>query len=151
MTKHPLGTVAMVTACNAKTPYRAAFDGEVWRSLGDHNLCVISPTTIRPLVVLDLDGLVEPQVLANFIRVTGLCGSKAVGERLADQIEAAVKPPRIPEPGLYGVVSAHIGEGGPWALTRSEYGWVCLDDGTVHDWDSLIDPTLVRPGIEEES
>jgi hypothetical protein len=66
--------------------------------------------------------------------------AKAMGEQA----------PRIPEPGLWGVVSAHYGSvaGRPWTFTRGECGWVCLDDGSCRVWDSLIDPVLIREGVE---
>lgn len=75
---------------------------------------------------------------------------------LADQIEAQTKPPRIPEPGLWGVVEAghkHLDDGrrsqfvrvattgrAQWVEREAEADW-CT-------WDALVDPVLVRDGIE---
>jgi hypothetical protein len=78
-------------------------------------------------------------------------------DKILDAINEALPPPRIPEPGLWGVVEAH-----PRATSNrpvrfvcdsmtADEQWVALADGSVWDWDDLIDPTLVRPGIEEGS
>lgn len=78
---------------------------------------------------------------------------------LAYQIEEQSKPPRIPEPGLWGVVEAghkHLEDGRrskfvrvategrfQWVEREAEADW-CI-------WADLIDPVRVRPGIEDES
>jgi hypothetical protein len=70
---------------------------------------------------------------------------------VADQIEAQTKPPRIPEPGLWAVVEAHTKE------NPDRLKWVCLgkdhfrpNDSDEYDrpWDNLIDPVLIREGVE---
>jgi hypothetical protein len=73
-------------------------------------------------------------------------------DHLADQIEAQIKPPRIPEPGLWGVVEASvllIGERAPaceWVHHRK--GWM-NPSGQFAVWDGLINPVLVRDGVPE--
>jgi hypothetical protein len=74
--------------------------------------------------------------------------------RIAEQIEEQTKP-RIPEPGLWGVVEAWRSDqtradACTWVKRRGLKPWRC-DCGKKADWSDLIDPTLVRPGIEEES
>jgi hypothetical protein len=69
-------------------------------------------------------------------------------DHLADQIEAQAKPPRIPEPGLWGVVEAGT-DGLPvrrW-VHHEEDRWVC-DTGERRNWEALADPTLIREGVE---
>lgn len=78
---------------------------------------------------------------------------------VAGQIAEQIKPPRIAEPGLYGVVEAghrhlkKLGDGrgtfvrfalegrAQWVETRGEADW-CI-------WEDLIDPVEKRPGIEK--
>lgn len=74
---------------------------------------------------------------------------------LAEQITRQTKPPRIPEPGLWGVVEA-----GDEGLKRRTWvrvpentagnNWTSTD-GWARVWDELIDPVLVRDGIEDAS
>lgn len=77
---------------------------------------------------------------------------------IADQVEAQVRPPRIPEPGLWGVVEAiDGGEHQPRiprmyirdAVADEDAHWTAIGHGVRIEWDDLIDPTLIRPGIEE--
>jgi len=150
MSTYEPGTVALVTAWNAKTPYRAAFDGQTWRALNDSHLCVNSPATIRPLVVLDLAlNDVTPERMAEFIVKLYRSHKHPWTEHVADQIEAQTKPPRIPEPGLWGVVEAGPGERGRWIKTP--HRWLHDSGMRSSDWDDLIDPTLIRDGIEGAS
>ena len=114
-------------------------------------------TDIRPLVVLDLDGVPFADRLADTLRSIHMLGS-SIPEflSLADQIEAQTKPPRIPEPGWGAVVEAGVRGS---RVDNSRRHWLRTTDGkTWHDgrdtytaWDDLVDPTLVRPGIEDES
>jgi len=92
----------------------------------------------RPLIVLDLDDH-DAVALARMLTEDGY-------EDIADQIEAQTKPARIPEPGLWGVVEA----GGYRWVRYSLAGyddWVDLL-GKQNEWDVLIDPTLIREGVE---
>jgi hypothetical protein len=101
-------------------------------------------TDIRPLVVLDIPIDVIPHKMARALRKYDFLW-------LADQIEQQTKPPRIPEPGLWGVVEASVKE------HDQRLRWVRLgdnyrpDDRDEYDrlWCDLIDPILVRPGIED--
>ena len=105
-------------------------------------------TDINPLVVIH-NG--DWPSLIRLLRESGF-------DSLPDQIEAQTKPPRIPEPGLWGVVEAgheHLGTG------RSEFVRVNLEgdfqwvdrtsEADWSTWDRLEDPTLVRDGIEVAS
>jgi hypothetical protein len=57
-------------------------------------------------------------------------------------------PARIPEPGLWGVVEAHLPDQrhdvDDW--TRRRQGWHCPTHGFA-EWDVLIDPVLIRDGV----
>jgi hypothetical protein len=106
-------------------------------------------TDIRPLVVLDL---------ADFARAAKVLRDpmiEALGTRtrIAEQIEEQTKPPRIPEPGLFGVVEASSGIDTPRTkfMRSSETVWRRVSTGAAYRWADLVDPTLVRPGIEDES
>lgn len=72
----------------------------------------------------------------------------SIVEGFVDQIEAQTKRARIPEPGLWGVAEARTERGNDtctWVRNRS--GWQS-DCGESARWDSLIDPTLIRDGVE---
>jgi hypothetical protein len=93
-------------------------------------------TDVRPLVVLDLSWADSVPVLIDQLRGAGYV-------YLADQIEAQTKPPRIPEPGLWGVV-----EDGGEQWVRGLEGWVRATSQGMHmNWYDLIDPVLVREGV----
>ena len=100
----------------------------------------------RP-VVLDL---AYPKHVATLLR------SSATGhvlQDLADQIEAQTKPPRIPEPGLFGIVEATVhGDEMPRFYIRDSWAdegplWVALGGSRREEWDDLIDPVLIREGV----
>ena len=107
-------------------------------------------TNVRPLVVMDL---VNAEQTVKTLRIkangSGMFQAGVLCE-LADQIEAQTKPPRIPEPGLWGVVEASstllpvarrwVRHTGPSTCWRDAFGNSAV-------WDSLIDPTLVREGV----
>jgi len=116
-----------------------------------HNLSDV--TDARPLIVLDL---VNPRRFAELLRAFDNNGDTSF-TLAADQIEAQTKPPRIPEPGLWGVVEAgstelpdkprrmyiHTGADIKWS-------WIATDSDETNrwTWDNLADPTLIRDGIE---
>jgi hypothetical protein len=111
-------------------------------------------TDIRPLVVLDLNECEYGRdAIIAALRTNDPASRYHQNDWLADQIEQQTKPPRIPEPGLWGVVEAGVKE------HDQRLRWVRLgdnyrpDDRDEYDrlWCDLIDPTLVRTGIEEES
>ena len=64
---------------------------------------------------------------------------------LADEIEAQTKPPRIPEPGLWGVVEDSAGD--VWICTEP-HRWTRIVDGVEWPWVDLIDPVLIREGVK---
>ena len=88
-----------------------------------------------------------PEVLKDMRRGGGI-----FADRIANQIEAQTKPPRIPEPGL----GSHVMAGKPDG-TRAEFvrvgsrHWSEIGNGSGWEWDDLKDPTLVRDGIEVAS
>lgn len=122
-------------------------------------------------VVLDLSRYIKtyhgPRQYPGWLRALAeddrLCGEyTSRGELIrwiADQIEEQTKPPRIPEPGLWGVVEASLAVGprkrfvhverkagtpGYWSGMTAPW----LDDnGIAHHWRDLVAPTLVREGI----
>jgi hypothetical protein len=112
-------------------------------------------TDARPLIILDIEDTVDAakglRAVANAAR--HVCEWDVV-DIIADQIEAQTRPPRIPEPGLWGVVEA----GGGFDDTRThwihiparpdELHWASLP-GQVFEWNRLIDPVLIRDGISE--
>ena len=106
---------------------------------------------------LDLDRVGEsPEVVIRHLR--GECGTPKNCpwlHAIADQIEAQTKPPRIPEPGLWGVVEAEAkGVNGNTVTARKrwvrdEQGWIEVagNGWRVSDFKYLVDPVLVREGV----
>jgi len=110
----------------------------------------IQVTDARPLIVLDLK---DPRQFAKFLRNSSLGGRTSFTDA-ADQIEAQVKPARIPEPGLWGVVEAYEfpdrrDPRRTFIHTCSEPDWPWGADGDTNHWkwDNLIDPTLIHEGL----
>jgi hypothetical protein len=109
-------------------------------------------TDIRPLVVLDP----EDEAVRTFVRKhRDGTGNPACGYSIpiVEAIEAQTKPPRIPEPGPWGVVEATFKNGRArhgWAVRRLTDGDHDWQDGAgdYHRWDELIDPVLIREGVE---
>jgi len=95
----------------------------------------------RPLIVIDTNPI-SAQVIALILRSNGYAG-------VARQIEGQLKPARIPEPGLWGVVEATVAnfEGDKATWVHDPYGWVS-HSGYTREWGALIDPTLIREGVE---
>jgi len=107
-------------------------------------------TDARPLTLVDVNYWFHGRIpeAAKHVRESSIrnTASREVICDILDQIEAQTKPARIPEPGLWGVV-----EDIHFRYVR--YSMVGGDDwanllGHQYTWASLIDPTLVRPGIE---
>lgn len=105
----------------------------------------------KDAVVLDLDeatrhmadGLGGLSTLLNWLRD----GSGIFAKKIADQIEAQTKPPRIPEPELYKIIEA----GPEWhrrKWVRGPKGWTNVDaEGHYLNWshwDSLENPRLIE-------
>ena len=123
---------------------------------GDENV-----TDVRQLVVLDLDpspvanefGVerTEAQSLVDMLRETAdeffVPDAAKLARKVADQIEAQTKPPRIPEPGLWGVVKDrdhryYVRE------SRNGSGWNRIGSDCNVTWYHIVDPVLVREGVE---
>lgn len=171
MNEYPVGFVGMATVRGVKDVRVMQVDG-VWLSVERakgtwwHNdadvtdvrpLAVIDPqdspaemgralseAADRTLVVLDLYNPATVEDVSRVLRDGGY-------GNLVVQIEEQTRPPRIPEPGKWGVVEAST-EGGPrrvfgHAPEHDEEHWVD-DHVSWFSWDDLIDPVLVREGIE---
>jgi len=111
-------------------------------------------TDVRPLVVLDLDSLDtaapdQDETVAQYVVRTlrGPAHGSATRNAIADQIEAQTKPPRIPEPGKYGIVKASLSGDYRSDWVNEGKHWVGLDHTIVAKWDDLVDPALVREGV----
>ena len=169
MTTYEAGTVAVVTWDNASVAQRDRGKSDLrserairtedgyWALTSHHLHCIgdSTVTDIRPLVVLDLD---DPSGTVASLRegaADDLWTGEAAAciESIADQIEAQPMPPRIPEPGLWGVVRDATGE--EWVRTgptqHTSYEWLNTETADSDDWAGIKAPTLVRPGIEDES
>jgi hypothetical protein len=158
------GTVAVATVCgvpNVRVMRIAPTAGTVWVSThraadGAIRHFEGDVTEVRPIVVLDLDDpAAMVRMLRTAVRTRGPKLSAAIND-LADEIETQIRMPRIPEPGLWGVVNAHT------LSLPVKTKWVRMVTGVSSqqwlngeaewvDWDELINPRLVRPGIEAKS
>jgi len=97
----------------------------------------------RSLVVLDLGDRIRREYVLEILRAA----RHGWTHDIADQIEVQTKPPRIEEPGLWGVVEASFSpttDLDDW--TRRRQGWHCPAHGFAQ-WDLLINPTLIREGV----
>ena len=165
MTDYKPGTVAKATVRGAGGVRVTRYEGG-WARIDDPDACWGDGcgfvTDVRPLVVLDPKDVPSPSFRARRadglrsyaanLRKDGYYSAADVFGYLADQIEAQTKPPRIPEPGKYGVVRAS-GQG----LDNVEWvnegkWWVSLDEGISQprrwaEWRELEDPTLIREGV----
>jgi hypothetical protein len=157
------GTVAVATVRGV--PNVRVFRGEgFWRTAVEcggnvtHHDFNDGVTDVRPLVVLDLTDS-ELGFCQDHLRAPMLTAHSGVTlyllDKIAEQIEQQTKPPRIPEPGLWGVVEAPDGAQYVRIDTAPEnHSWQLLgepsavDERYVH-WSDIADPTLVRPGIED--
>ena len=148
------GSVAMVTALNRSTPYRAYFTGSTWREMDGYGaFCVDSPTSIRPLAVIDPDDRETVKRIFDMAIERGR-GPLALGDALRDFAD----PPRIDEPGAWGVVEAacpHSAERIEWVHHPDGNWWPAWRYGQQPErtplpdvWQDLIDPVLVREGVE---
>lgn len=80
-------------------------------------------------------------------------GDEAQGTDDPYRVDAQTKPPRIPEPGPWGVVEAAwepSGERFTFVRTarQGDADWQVTEDGSLAFWSDLIDPVLVREGVE---
>jgi hypothetical protein len=106
-------------------------------------------TDARPLIVLDL---AYPGDAVNALKMAARDGTngdaRTIYRTIADQIEAQLKPARIPEPGLWGVVWASLPDDptvSSWVHIRA-HRWYTEQHG-VAAWPLLVDPTLIREGV----
>jgi hypothetical protein len=108
-------------------------------------------TDIRPLVVLDPEDYSQ---IRGLIQGSSYLGPGAMTRPLTEAIQQVLRKmaeTRIPEPGLWGVVEAGAArEGSPLrgrrTWVRHSRGWVDTT-ALTYDWDSLIDPVLIREGL----
>jgi hypothetical protein len=162
MAEYPAGTVAVATVRGVPNVriFRRDYDWTTATPTGDwighphHEV-----TDVRPLIVLDLDAATAHGThdigVENILAALRAPAATGACRKLADQIESQIQPPRIPEPGLWGVVEAgFLGIRSKWVRmvvgTSDECHW-CDEESRWADWDHLVDPTLVRPGIEDAS
>lgn len=144
------GDVAMVTALNRSTPYRAYFDaehgGRVWREYAEPNSCLISPETVRPLVVIDPEDAEQVERLHDLVMHTNECvaGSLVRGALTYGHTAAALREfarPSRPEPPAFPALVAD-GDNEYWAL-HAEGMWTCVHSRPGVDmprtWDTLCD------------
>ena len=170
MTTYEPGTVAVATVRgvpNVRVMRSGGCDGwgwvtadkvETWRVHEDRLVY-----DIRPLVVLDTSVPNSGRAIgvwvrecAEYLRGNGQTAKARVLAGLADQIEAQTKPPRIPEPGLWGVVQATVAyEGSTYDARFVNHDGANAAHKSWHDaggkwwnWSELIDPVLIREGVE---
>jgi hypothetical protein len=110
-------------------------------------------TDARPLIVLDL----LPTRTIALVRLLSDPLRHDWAGPIADQIEAQTKPPRIPEPGLWGVVEAcraELSDTSRQKFIRTNvnpgWPWVAADGAITNawKWEHLGDPVLIRDGAE---
>jgi hypothetical protein len=105
---------------------------------------------VCPLVVLDLQSFDRVRVV-EILREYAEGHGWGVLDNLADQIEAQTKAPRIPEPGLWGVVRDDLGY--EWVRVgadhSSQWEWLRTDEGNRADFQTIRYPVLVRDGMED--
>lgn len=105
----------------------------------------------HPLVVIDADDSRQVERLAKALGIGTLNWHGTTGE-LQAALRSLVAPPRIDEPGMWSVVEAacvHSDERVEW-VRWSDGNWYRTDGHHVtppDDWDSLVDPTLIREGV----
>jgi hypothetical protein len=151
-TEYAPGTVAMATVRGVKDQRVMRDDEGDWhtvKQIGDYGFHPANEVTdIRPLVVLDLE---DPAETVRHLRAA--YSPWDVVDHVADAIEAQTNPPRIPEPGLWGVVTARVDYTNDSPATRYKFVrtqpqlWIA-ERGGQYEWDDLIDPVLIREGIE---
>ena len=118
----------------------------------------------KDVVVLDLDDYpfqCDDALTAGWLRAVadraeemgGASPNVRFARWIADEIEAQAKPPRIPEPGPWGVV--RDGSGEDWVRVgmdrTSSLEWLSPSTGDRRDWDDIhAVREIIRPGIEGE-
>lgn len=153
MSTYEPGTVAQLSI--HRESVRAILRGDEWLIVGHSFFKSVAVgndkliQSVRPLVVLDLD---DPKRLyADLCAAISACGNGAVAARLstfAGEVRELMRPPRIPEPGLWGVVSVEREDDLTDYWTNGPGGWF-NERGETLEWASLPHPALVRDGIED--
>jgi hypothetical protein len=149
------GTIAMIRdkSTSDRSEWQAVKDEKGWFGT-DPDMGWVSDadvTDVRPPVVLDL-GLGRDAAAAAVAALSSAATrcpdvEASLLNWLADQIEAQTKPPRIPEPGLWGVVEAGTSKV-PMVRRWVRYGTGWRDAfGGHEEWDNLLEPVLVREGV----
>ena len=115
-----------------------SLDGE-----GNVRRCYVF-TDARPLITLDISDY-SSENLASLISAIDRTGHVTVAQSITEQ----TKPAKIPEPSLWGVVKAagwpdNLGPMCHWV--RDKYGWT-NHGGTTLPWGRLVDPMLIRAGV----
>ncbi len=82
-------------------------------------------------------------------RYPGLRRKPAVIDEMQAALRSLVTPPRIDEPGMWGVVEAScVHEDRRITFVRGKRGWNATDGRSQPDsWDDLVDPVLIREGV----
>ncbi len=106
-------------------------------------------TDIRRLIVLDLDAVVLRNGNSDVVTDLRDPESMYAARYISNEIKAQTKPPRIPEPGQWGVVEAST----PTVSRRRRFVrddslWRSTASGGGYDWDELAHPVLVREGVD---
>ena len=118
--------------------------------IGDMGATYLADATdfVGPLVVLNIDNETASELrgCSDTLHEHGYSNSGDFLSDLADEIAKQTKPPRIAEPGLWGVVSTGLGDSLLHHMHRMDGGWVD-QDGCLRDWPDLLDPVLVRDGV----
>lgn len=141
---YKVGDVAMVTAANRCTPYRAHFDGNEWIEHGDPGSRLRYPRSLRLLHVLDLRNETTTQDVCRVLSEEGF-------HNLVEEIQAQHVKPRLAEP---TTALAEV-----WASTEGtvrrkfvraygEHASAAWVDGGIHAWRwaDLIDPAILSEG-----
>lgn len=140
-----------------------------WAAHVDYSVLRKVAADLRRLVVIDAEDREQVE------RLRGLYVAEAVergamhpqfagqDELRRDAMQAALrefadpKPPRIDEPGTWGVVEAacvHSDRRLSWMKHEDGNWWPFAPYGTADrrpmpdDWDSLVDPVLIREGVQ---
>lgn len=164
MSEYQPGTVAVATVRGVPGVRVMYVGAGMWRSV-DSLARGDQITDVRPLVVLDLDEVFrdpletpKPLRLATFLReITSWTGRRQAGgdahlERLADQIEAQTKPPKIPEPIALGAV-VEDAQGQRWVRASTfttVRHWRGCDDSTQgrERWENIDAVRVLSEGVQ---
>jgi len=108
-------------------------------------------TDARPLIVIVLENPTWATTILREISGAAEGPTWVLLRAISNQIEAQTKPARIPEPGPWGVVRASSTlTRDPSMWVRDHHGvcpWVSVAGYVPQQWRNLIDPTLVREGV----